>query len=179
MMKFHCIVWNGKDKATGETVHRVSFPQRIVIGKDGSKNYMDICFPISTEMRKAIVDTVLAQTEKMILLKDRRPSVTKVTVYPVKEEGALKAYCNLMVDDIAIRGVRLMEGNKGAFVAMPAVKGNHDNWIDQVIIRQPDIRKSITEACNKEFSRLEKVNGQTVPESMTPKSDQSQYATPC
>ncbi|MGM0419833.1 MAG: SpoVG family protein [Bacillota bacterium] len=47
--------------------------------------------------------------------------ITDVRIYPVKGEGKVQAYVSLTLEDqLVIRGMRVVEGKNGLFVAMPS-----------------------------------------------------------
>lgn len=50
-------------------------------------------------------------------------------------EGSLKAFCDLAIGDLfLIRGVRVVEGKHGLFVAMPRQQGKNGRWFDTVAV---------------------------------------------
>ena len=78
-----------------------------------------------------------------------------VRVYPLDEpKGNTKAFASIGVDDlIAIRGVRVVEGEKGPFVVMPQSKDKDDNYHDIAFPINSDLRKEFTKAVLEEYGR--------------------------
>lgn len=47
--------------------------------------------------------------------------ITKVEVRPMRNEGALKAFCSVIFDEVFIvHSVKVIQGRDGLFVAMPS-----------------------------------------------------------
>jgi len=50
-------------------------------------------------------------------------TVTKVRVYKIQGKNKLRAIASITLDDVfMVHGIKVIEGNKGLFVAMPAEK---------------------------------------------------------
>lgn len=55
-----------------------------------------------------------------------------VRVTPIKNSGNVKAYASVNIGSaFAVKNLRIIEGNKGLFVAMPSVK-NHKGEYDDI-----------------------------------------------
>jgi len=77
-----------------------------------------------------------------------------VRVYPIDEpKGNTKAFASVAVDDlIAIRGVRVVEGEKGLFVTMPQSQDKKtEEYHDIAFPLNGDLRKEITKAVLDEY----------------------------
>lgn len=76
-----------------------------------------------------------------------------VRVYPIEEpKGSALAFASVAVDDLAaIRGVRVVEGDKGLFVAMPQSQDNTGLYHDVAFPLNGDLRKEINAAVIEEF----------------------------
>jgi stage V sporulation protein G len=60
-------------------------------------------------------------------------NITKVKIFPVKDNEKLKAYASIVFDDnFIIRDLRIIAGNKGLFVAMPSKKRADGTFRDTV-----------------------------------------------
>lgn len=58
--------------------------------------------------------------------------------------GATKAFCDLSVlDSIVIKGLRIVEGEKGLFVSMPREEGKDGKWYNTVIPLKREIKDEI------------------------------------
>jgi stage V sporulation protein G len=52
-------------------------------------------------------------------------NVTKVRVYRIEGKNKLRAVASITLDDVfMVHGIKVIEGTKGLFVAMPAEKKN-------------------------------------------------------
>lgn len=58
--------------------------------------------------------------------------ITDVKIYPVKNsDSTLKAFANITIDDeFVVKGLKIVEGKKGVFLAMPSSKGADDKYYD-------------------------------------------------
>jgi len=77
-----------------------------------------------------------------------------VRVYPIDDpQGATLAFASVVVDDlVAIRGMRVVEGERGQFVAMPQSKNQNDGkYHDIAFPVVKGLRKEINRAVLKEF----------------------------
>jgi stage V sporulation protein G len=58
--------------------------------------------------------------------------------------GSTKAFCDLSVfDSILIKGLRIVEGEKGLFVSMPREEGKDGKWYNTVIALKREIKDEI------------------------------------
>ncbi len=54
---------------------------------------------------------------------------------------SLKAFCDISVANrVLIRGVRVVEGERGPFVSMPRQQGKNGKWYDSVVLLTPEDR---------------------------------------
>ena len=82
--------------------------------------------------------------------------ITSVTVRKYDKEGSrMKGIASVLLDDsFAVHDIRIIEGDKGLFIAMPSRKTPTGDYKDIVHPINPDVRKmfedAIIEAYNKE-----------------------------
>ena len=56
-----------------------------------------------------------------------------VKVHRLTQDSHLKAFVDLEINDVLlIKGVRVIDGKNGIFVAMPTQLGKNDRWYEQV-----------------------------------------------
>ncbi len=61
-------------------------------------------------------------------------------------EKNLKAFVDIEVNDsLLVKGLRVMNGQKGLFVTMPRQRGKDEKWYDTVRILSPAVKDQITE----------------------------------
>ena len=65
-------------------------------------------------------------------------------VHKLDGSGATKAFCDLSVlDSFIIKGLRVVEGEKGLFVSMPKEAGKDGKWYNTVITLNREIKDEI------------------------------------
>ncbi len=79
-----------------------------------------------------------------------------VRVYPIEEpNGSTVAFASVAVDDmVAIRGIRVVSGDKGLFVSMPQSRAGAGEYHDIAFPLTADLRRSITAAVLGEYDRI-------------------------
>jgi len=65
-------------------------------------------------------------------------------LHKLEGTGSTKAFCDLSVlDSIVIKGLRIVEGEKGLFVSMPREEGKDGKWYNTVIPLKREIKDEI------------------------------------
>ena len=79
--------------------------------------------------------------------------ITNVRVYKFKKEGSnLKGFANITIDDcLVVNDIKIMDGQKGLFIAFPSKKGNDDKYNDIVFPITKEAREAITNRIIKEY----------------------------
>ena len=159
---------------------------RVVDGKNGlfvtmpqsksvSGKYHDIAFPLNGELRKEINAAVLGEFKVQESLEPNLRGYEKremepgngisiddikldVRVFPFKEPtGNVLAYASATFNDIiAIRGIRVVNSDKGPFIAMPQSKGKDGKYYDIAFPINGDLRKEISQAILTEYNSAQK-----------------------
>ena len=82
-----------------------------------------------------------------------------VRVYPIEEpEGNTKAFANVAIDDlVVIRGLRIVDSEKGLFVSMPQAQDTHGDFYDTAFPLTSDLRKDISQIVLVEHDRVTKL----------------------
>ncbi|MGL4980533.1 MAG: septation regulator SpoVG [Fusobacteriaceae bacterium] len=85
--------------------------------------------------------------------------ITDVRLRPVtgtEGELKLKAYADITFDDaFVVHGLKVIDGQKGMFVAMPSRKMPDGEYKDIAHPIKPDLRKEITDAVIEKFNTVE------------------------
>ena len=77
---------------------------------------------------------------------------TNVKVRPFNGNTKTKAFVELTLDDVlVVKGMTLVEGNKGLFLAMPSSKGKDGKYYDSVYPLKKDWRKTLEEKAIKKY----------------------------
>ena len=90
-------------------------------------------------------------------------SITEIKVFlmeQAKQESKLKAYINIVLNDcFVIRGIRVIEGQKGLFISMPSIQKKNGEFQDVAHPINKETRKDLEEKILKAYeSKLEEKN---------------------
>ena len=90
-------------------------------------------------------------------------NITEIKVFlmePAKQESKLKAYVNIVLNDcFVIRGVRVIEGQKGLFISMPSIQKKNGEFQDVAHPINKETRKELEQKIFKAYeSKLEEKN---------------------
>lgn len=83
--------------------------------------------------------------------------ITDVRLRTLKEESELrlKAYADITFDEcFVIHGLKIIEGQKGVFVAMPSRKMPDGEYKDIVHPITPELRKEITDIVISKYNKM-------------------------
>ena len=81
--------------------------------------------------------------------------VTGVKVVPIRGEGATRAMASVMLaESFVVHGVRVVEGEKGLFVAMPQRKDAEGNFRDIAHPVTPEARALVASFVLEEYERV-------------------------
>ena len=150
----------------------VSMPQSL--DKKANK-YLDTAFPIDGDLRIKINADVLDEYNRVSKLAPEQRVYDKpdmavnnikaenikldVRVYPIAEpQNGLKAFASVSIDDlVAIRSVRVVEGEKGLEVKMPQSQNKKTNEFHDIAYPiNGDLRKLLNIAILDEYKNVEK-----------------------
>ena len=152
---------------SGEKGLFVAMPQ----SQDNTGLYHDISFPLNGDVRKAINDAVINEYERTASLPPEQRGYEKpeavnsinaadvkldIKVFPIAEpKGDLLAFASVGLDDVAaIRGLRVVNSDRGAFVSMPQSKDKEGNYHDIAFPLNGDLRREISKAVLAEFKEM-------------------------
>ncbi|MCM8781044.1 MAG: SpoVG family protein [Candidatus Omnitrophica bacterium] len=62
------------------------------------------------------------------------------------DESKLKAFVDVAIGDFIIKGLRILKGQKGLFLAMPQEQGKDGKWYNAFFPATKQARQSLTEA---------------------------------
>jgi stage V sporulation protein G len=69
-----------------------------------------------------------------------------IKIHRFEDGSRLKAFVDLGINDaLLIKGIRIVEGEKGLFVSMPQEQGKDDKWYDRVRCLNNDVRQLISQ----------------------------------
>ncbi len=82
--------------------------------------------------------------------------ITEVRVFPFQGNSNFKAYASLTFDDqVVVRGIKIVEGRNGLFVAMPSRRGK-DDYYDIFFPITAEMREKIQEKVIEAYHNREK-----------------------
>lgn len=83
--------------------------------------------------------------------------ITSIKVRKVeKEDSNLKAFVNIIIDDaLAVKDLRIIDGNNGLFVAMPNRKNKDGEYRDTVHPINQEVRDMMEEEIIKAYNEAE------------------------
>ena len=59
----------------------------------------------------------------------------------VEGEGSLKAFCDLQVGSLRLKGLRVIEGKTGLVVSMPRMQGKDRRWYVSITATKPAMQE--------------------------------------
>ena len=172
----------------GEKGLFVAMPQ----SQDNKGIYHDIAFPLSGDVRKAISDAVLSEYQwKASLVPEQRgyekpehgaangrgasDAKLNIKVFPIAEpKGDTLAFASVGLNDVAaIRGIRVMDSDKGLFVAMPQSKDKEGNSHDVAFPLNGDLRRRISKAIIGEYKHMTAEKKQSIGDRLSDGAEKS------
>lgn len=88
-------------------------------------------------------------------------NITEVRITRLESEGKVRAMANITIDEcFVVTGLRIMEGSKGLFVAMPSRKLPDGTYKDICFPTSKDTRNAIQETV---LSKYIEPNGESEP----------------
>ena len=74
-------------------------------------------------------------------------------VHRIEGQNHIKAFVDVSINDaLLIKGIRIVEGNKGLFVSMPVEQGKNEKWYERVRCLNKSIRDEIANAVLTAYS---------------------------
>ncbi|MCM8789493.1 MAG: SpoVG family protein [Candidatus Omnitrophica bacterium] len=74
-------------------------------------------------------------------MKDKAIQVSRI--YRFDGDTKLKAFVDISLGGIVVKGLRIVDGNKGLFVGMPRHKGKDGKWYDTVYPTTKEIKEEL------------------------------------
>ncbi len=81
--------------------------------------------------------------------------ITEVKVFPVRNNGRLKAYASVVFDNsFIVRDMKVIEGHKGLFISMPSRRRRDGSFRDIAHPLHTDMRNAIEEKVISEYNKV-------------------------
>ena len=75
-------------------------------------------------------------------------------IYRFPENGSMKAFVDLSIDKVLlIKGIRIIEGQKGLFVSMPQEQGKDKRWYDTIRCLDVEFKKRLDEEIMSTYNK--------------------------
>jgi len=90
-------------------------------------------------------------------------NITDVRVRKISSDGKLKAVASITLDnEFVVHDIKIIEGDKGPFIAMPSRKMSEDDFRDIAHPIKPDTREYIQEVILKAYREYMGVDRESV-----------------
>jgi len=66
-------------------------------------------------------------------------------IYKVDGDSKLKAFVDVSLDGVVIKGLRIVEGSNGLFVSMPRHQGKDGKWYNTVYPTTKEIQQKLSD----------------------------------
>lgn len=66
-------------------------------------------------------------------------------IYRIDGDTKLKAFVDIAIGDFIIKGLRILQGQKGLFVGLPQEKAKDGKWYNTFYPRTKETRQNLTE----------------------------------
>lgn len=157
-----------------------------------TEEYRDIAFPLDGDLRKEISKALRDEYKRVEPLPPEKRGYDKpevgaanginaedikldIQVYPIKEPlGNTRAFASVAIDDlVAIRGVRVVEGEKGLFVTMPQSQDKGGDYHDVAFPLNGDLRKEISKAVLEKYESGDKSKDKSLADGLKKGADKA------
>lgn len=61
------------------------------------------------------------------------------------QESKLKAFVDVAIGEFVVKGLRIIQGKKGLFLAMPTEQGKDGRWYSCFYPKNPQVHQALTE----------------------------------
>lgn len=76
-------------------------------------------------------------------MEDKRIEVSRI--YKIDGDSKLKAFADVLLSGVLVKGLRVVDGSNGLFVGMPRHQGKDGKWYDTVIPATKEIKQELTD----------------------------------
>ncbi|MFZ2357283.1 MAG: SpoVG family protein [Candidatus Omnitrophota bacterium] len=76
-------------------------------------------------------------------MEDKRIEVSRI--YKIDGDSKLKAFADVLLSGVLVKGLRVVDGSNGLFVGMPRHQGKDGKWYDTVYPTTKEIKQELTD----------------------------------
>lgn len=66
-------------------------------------------------------------------------------IYRLDNDSKVKAFVDILVSGLVVKGLRIVNGKKGLFLAMPQQQGKDGHWYNAVYPVSKEVRSSLNQ----------------------------------
>lgn len=66
-----------------------------------------------------------------------------VRLYRIENDSSLKAFADVIIGQLHIKGIRVIEGKNGLFAGMPKSKGKDGKWYETVKLLDDELKQEL------------------------------------
>lgn len=149
------IVIKGVKVINGKNGAFVSMPSVKTKDENGKDVFKDVVYLKTAESREALTKAVMAACRDSVLRLDKKLSAqnriqTKITILERRSDN-IRGMAQVTIGNTVIKNVRIVEGKKGLFIAMPQYKNEQGEWNDLVYPNEKEMRNVIADKVMKEY----------------------------
>lgn len=67
-------------------------------------------------------------------------------MYKVDNGSALKAFADVIIGEVLVKGVRIVEGKNGLFASMPTTQAKDGKWYESVSLTNGELKEKLQKA---------------------------------
>jgi len=67
-------------------------------------------------------------------------------LHRLEGNGQLKAFADVVINEVLVKGVRIIEGKNGLFITMPQSQGKDGKWYATMMLLNENLKEELQEA---------------------------------
>ena len=67
-------------------------------------------------------------------------------LHRLESDSALKAFADVVINQVLVKGVRIVEGKNGLFITMPQAQGKDGKWYPTTMLLDESLKDELQEA---------------------------------
>ena len=96
-------------------------------------------------------------------MKTTKPIIKVERVHFLEGDGPTKAFCDLLIlDTFIVKGLRVVQGKEGLFLAMPQEQGRDGKWYSTFYCASKEMHKGLQELVLEAYSEKKEETGEPV-----------------
>jgi len=73
-------------------------------------------------------------------------------LYKVENDSSLKAFADVIIGQVLVKGIKVVEGKNGLFAAMPKSQGKDGKWYETVNILDGGLKQELEDTVLKAYN---------------------------